>query len=169
MDEVINIKMSDKFIFINSDKHPWAHCLEGDHGWYNEHGNLNSSLSHKQAQVLLIRAHCFKAKQLIFSCFLKVNQKISVKSFIMGWATWICPPLWKGTKCFFLFTAPKSAPGPIWLSTPGVRTPLWSNGQSAWLQIRRPRFDSRNYQKRKSSGSGTGSTQPREYNWGATW
>jgi hypothetical protein len=33
---------------------------------------------------------------------------------------------------------------------------------------RGPRFDSRALQK-KSSGSGTGSTQPREYNWGATW
>jgi hypothetical protein len=30
-----------------------------------------------------------------------------------------------------------------------------------------PGFDSRHY--KKSSGSGTGSTQPREYNWGATW
>jgi hypothetical protein len=53
--------------------------------------------------------------------------------------------------------------------------PLWSSGQSSWLQIRRPGFDSRHYQifwKKKSktsSGSGTGSTQPREYNWGATW
>jgi hypothetical protein len=46
--------------------------------------------------------------------------------------------------------------------------PLWSSGQSSWLQTRRPGFDSRHYQK-KSSGSGTGSTQPREYNWGATW
>jgi hypothetical protein len=46
--------------------------------------------------------------------------------------------------------------------------PLWSSGQSSWLQIRRPGFDSRHYQK-KSSGSGTGPTQPREYNWGATW
>jgi hypothetical protein len=46
--------------------------------------------------------------------------------------------------------------------------PLWSNGQSSWLQIQRPGFDSRHYQK-KISGSGTGSTQPREYNWGATW
>jgi hypothetical protein len=45
---------------------------------------------------------------------------------------------------------------------------LWSSGQSSWLQIRRPGFDSRHYQK-KSSGSGTRSTQPREYNWGATW
>jgi hypothetical protein len=43
------------------------------------------------------------------------------------------------------------------------RPPLWYSGQSSWLQIRRPVFDSRHYQK-KSSGSGTGSTQPREHN-----
>ena len=51
-----------------------------------------------------------------------------------------------------------------------VRPPLWSSGQSFWLQIQRsrvrfpalPDFLS-------SSGSGTGSTQPREINWGATW
>jgi hypothetical protein len=35
--------------------------------------------------------------------------------------------------------------------------PLWSSGQCSWRQIQR------------SSGSGTGSTQPREDNWGATW
>ena len=48
-------------------------------------------------------------------------------------------------------------------------SPLWSSGQSFWLQIQRsrvrflalPDFLS-------SSGSGTGSTQPREVNWGAT-
>jgi hypothetical protein len=48
--------------------------------------------------------------------------------------------------------------------------PLWSSGQSFWLQIQRsrcrfpalPDFLS-------SSGSWTGSTQPREVNWGATW
>ena len=48
--------------------------------------------------------------------------------------------------------------------------PLWSSGQSFWLQIQRsrvrfpalPDFLS-------SSGSRTGSTQPREVNWGATW
>jgi hypothetical protein len=45
---------------------------------------------------------------------------------------------------------------------------MWSSGQSSWLQIRRPGFDYRHY-KKKMSGSGTGSTQPREYNWGATW
>jgi hypothetical protein len=41
--------------------------------------------------------------------------------------------------------------------------PLRSSGQSSWLQIRRPGFKSLHYQK-KSSGSGTGSTQPCEYN-----
>jgi hypothetical protein len=49
-----------------------------------------------------------------------------------------------------------------------TRPSLWSSCQSSWLQIRRPGFDSRHY-KKKSSGSGTESTQPREYNWGATW
>jgi hypothetical protein len=28
------------------------------------------------------------------------------------------------------------------------RPPLWSSGQSSWLQIRRPGLDSRNYQKK---------------------
>ena len=50
------------------------------------------------------------------------------------------------------------------------RPPLWSSGQSFWLQIERsrvrfpalPDFLS-------SSGSGTGFTQSREVNWGATW
>jgi hypothetical protein len=41
--------------------------------------------------------------------------------------------------------------------------PMWSSGQSSWIQIRRPGLDSRHYQK-KCSGSGTGFTQPREYN-----
>jgi hypothetical protein len=30
--------------------------------------------------------------------------------------------------------------------------PLWSSGQSSWLQIRRPGFDSRHYQKIKVVG-----------------
>jgi hypothetical protein len=35
-----------------------------------------------------------------------------------------------------------------------VGQPLWSSGQSSWLQIRRPGFDSRHYQKEKRNGSG---------------
>jgi hypothetical protein len=31
---------------------------------------------------------------------------------------------------------------------PYLRPPLWSSGQSSWLQIRRPGFDSRHYQKK---------------------
>jgi hypothetical protein len=30
-----------------------------------------------------------------------------------------------------------------------VRPPLWSSGQSSWLQIRRPGFECRHYQKKK--------------------
>jgi hypothetical protein len=56
----------------------------------------------------------------------------------------------------------------IWIDICVNGPPLWSSGHSTWLQIRRPGFDSRHY-KEKHSGSGTGSTQPREYNWGATW
>jgi hypothetical protein len=46
--------------------------------------------------------------------------------------------------------------------------PLRSSGQSSWLKMQgsRVRFPGTT---KKSSGSGTGCTQPREYNWGATW
>jgi hypothetical protein len=50
------------------------------------------------------------------------------------------------------------------------RPPLWSSGQSSWLQIQRSRVRFPALPDfLRSSGSGTGSTQPREYNWGATW
>ena len=58
----------------------------------------------------------------------------------------------------------------ILITSSHLRPPLWSSGQSFWLQIQRSRVrfpalpDFLN-----SSGSGTGSTQPREVNWGATW
>jgi hypothetical protein len=50
------------------------------------------------------------------------------------------------------------------------RPPLWSSGQSSWLHIQRPGFDSLRCQIFwEVMCLGTGSTQPREYNWGATW
>jgi hypothetical protein len=50
------------------------------------------------------------------------------------------------------------------------KLPLWSNGQSSWLHIHRSRVRFLALPDFfRSSGSGTGSTQPCEYNWGATW
>jgi hypothetical protein len=50
------------------------------------------------------------------------------------------------------------------------RPPLWSCGQSSWLQIQRSRVRFPALPDfLRSSESGTGSTQPREDNWGATW
>ena len=44
------------------------------------------------------------------------------------------------------------------------RPPLWSSGQSLWLQIQRSRVRSPALPDfLSSSGSGTGSTQPREH------
>jgi hypothetical protein len=50
------------------------------------------------------------------------------------------------------------------------RPPLWSSGQSSWLQIQtsRVRFPAL-IDFLRSSGSGTASTQPCEYNCVATW
>jgi len=69
--------------------------------------------------------------------------------------TYIYVALWRSLTLRRLMSYIYGAPGP----------PLWSSGQSFWLQIQRsrvrfpalPDFLS-------SSGSGTGSTQPREMN-----
>jgi hypothetical protein len=51
-----------------------------------------------------------------------------------------------------------------------VWPPLWSSGQSFWLQIQRSRVRFPTLQDfLRSRGSGTGSTQSREDKWGATW
>jgi hypothetical protein len=48
--------------------------------------------------------------------------------------------------------------------------PLLSNDQSSWLQIQRSRVRFRALPDFvRSGGSGMGSTQSREENWGATW
>jgi hypothetical protein len=50
------------------------------------------------------------------------------------------------------------------------RPPLWSTGQRSWLHAQRTRVRFPALPDfLRSSGSGTGSTQPREDNWGATW
>jgi hypothetical protein len=51
-----------------------------------------------------------------------------------------------------------------------ILSPLWSSGQSSWLQIQGSRFRFPALPDfLRNSGSGTGSTQPRQDNWGATW
>jgi hypothetical protein len=46
------------------------------------------------------------------------------------------------------------------MSVGSVRPPLWSSGQSSWLQIQRPWFDSRHYQKKKVVGLERGPLSP---------
>jgi hypothetical protein len=56
----------------------------------------------------------------------------------------------------------------VWML--GIRPPLCSSDQSSWLLTQRPwvRLPALpNFLR--SSGSGTGSTQPRDDKWGATW
>jgi hypothetical protein len=45
----------------------------------------------------------------------------------------------------------------ITISACSSRPPLWSSGQSFWLQIRQPGFDSRHYEKKKVVGLERGS------------
>jgi hypothetical protein len=47
--------------------------------------------------------------------------------------------------------------------------PLLSGGQSSWLQIQRPGFDSRHYQKKNVVGLEQGALSLVSTNWGATW
>jgi hypothetical protein len=64
---------------------------------------------------------------------------------------------YKSTECYSYITK-MSENGP----------PLWSSGQSSWLQIHRYRFRFPALPDfLRSSGSGKVSTQPREDNWGA--
>jgi hypothetical protein len=92
-------------------------------------------------------------------CITNAPNRLSRKSGTFRRREWTC--LINTRNCFLIAVSLQSV-----LNTCN-KIPLWSSGQSSWLQIQRPEFDSRHYQK--SSGSGTGSTQPREYNWGATW
>jgi hypothetical protein len=81
---------------------------------------------------------------------------IIFSSYILGCFTW-CLPFGSSEYNIYLY---EFYLGP----------PLWSSGQSSWLQIQilRVRFPELPDFLR-SSGSGTRSTQPHDYNWGATW
>jgi hypothetical protein len=106
--------------------------------------NSNRSRLNARCSVTLCNSTVTKSKSKLCYERRSVEQSLSMTSINLG------------LKTRFLLLSFSSWP------------PLWSSGQSSWLQIWWPGFDSRQYQK-KSSGSGTGSTQPCKYNWGATW
>ena len=86
------------------------------------------------------------------SCWPKTNKQTNANVLDMSISIYVLPPrsFYRGVCYYYHYYWP----------------PLWSSGQSFWLQIQRSRVRS---PALSSSGSGTGSTQPREVNWGATW
>jgi hypothetical protein len=96
------------------------------------------------------------------SCFCKLQQVERLPVWFSGQSSWLqngdvlCFLL--GTNSIYICYVEESRP------------PLWCSSQSSWLQIQRSwvRFPALQDFLR-SSRSGTESTQPREYNWGATW
>jgi hypothetical protein len=103
-----------------------------------------------------LRSNCERTCSLVTVCRSRNNcgkvSAIRVCSYIAGGEQ-------RDTQCYHVFLNVSSWPS------------VWSGGQSSWLQIRRSRvrFPGTTRRKKKSSGSETGSTKPREYNWGATW
>jgi hypothetical protein len=93
----------------------------------------------------------------------------SLHGLTSGHLSWGFP-----TKILFVILAcPNCTAGlPIFtsLNLSPLNCPWWSSGQSSWLQIQRSqvRFPALPGFLR-SSGFGTGSTKPREDNWGVTW
>jgi hypothetical protein len=57
----------------------------------------------------------------------------------------------------------------FWIFESLSRPPLWSSGQSSWLQLQRSRIWFSALPDSLSNGCGMGFSQPREDNWGATW
>jgi hypothetical protein len=101
------------------------------------------------------------ASDLILGMVLGSNLVLYITYPVVSWFL-----LFSSGECLNITLKPTTAS----LTILSIRPPLWSSGQSSWLQVRRSgvRFPGTT-RKKKSSGSGTGSTQPHEYNWGATW
>jgi hypothetical protein len=114
---------------------------------------------------------------MLLLCIWKVHgSNLGRDTDCLDWRHWWRNPVPSGTFLplsfhFIIHCQSSDTTGPqlrtAWLNK---RLPLWSSSQSLWLQIQRSqvRFPALPDFLR-SSGSGTGSTQPREYNWSAAW
>jgi hypothetical protein len=73
-----------------------------------------------------------------------------------SWPPYVCNP-----------TTRQATQPPSFVVSWNIWSPLWSSGQSSWLQIQRSRIRFVAISDfLRNNGSGTGSTQPREYKWG---
>ena len=120
--------------------------------------------------------HCIQMASRMYGCVLfYVLKCVMIWSDILKWSEvkWVTVKF-VGTKlpCTlgWPYTGCTSQDCEYFMWRVSLGPPLWSSSQSFWLQIQRsrvrfpalPDFLS-------SSGSGTGSTQHREVNWGVTW
>jgi hypothetical protein len=76
-----------------------------------------------EASGMMCSAYCLHTRAI-----LKVRT-------VLLWKKWKLLSL-LDTACLYFYVVP-------------IGPPLWSSGQSSWLQIRRPGFDSRHYQKKE--------------------
>jgi hypothetical protein len=102
-----------------------------------------------------------------FVCLLRLLHNICTSIFIL--ISGLCL-LFHNFYCIFSCYLPSTRPGLKYLYNYSYTgPPLWSSGQSFWLHILRSRIRFPVLPDfLRSSGSGTGSTQPREDSWGAT-
>jgi hypothetical protein len=128
---------------------------------------------------LVVRAHDYRSEMYCASCEVR-TELICLRTQATEFVCLFCyveesrPPLWSsgqsswlqiGDVLCFLW-------GTNWICICYVgesRPPLWSSGQSSWLTEPEVRIRfSALPDFLRSSGSGTGSTLPREHNWGVT-
>jgi hypothetical protein len=111
--------------------------------------------------------------------FITIFSKNLFATVLTFWRLVVLPPIlsgvsWRYFHDIFIYKSFLNPAVPILYLFLNVRChdwpTLWSSDHNSWLQIHRIRVPfSELPDFLRSSGFGTGSTQPHEYNWGATW